>query len=148
MKKGRFYIMLVMVTMIAGCAGNVTTLGVDNGRLIPCPDSPNCVNSQAAAGDKHFIPAIEYKCTRAQARQRLLEIIRDTGRTRVITSADDYIRAEYTSRIFRFVDDVEFYFPPEPVIHVRSASRLGYSDLGANRKRIERIRERFSGADD
>ena len=71
-----------------------------------------------------------------------------TSRTRILTKEEDYIRVEYTSRLFRFVDDVEFYFPEEPVIHVRSASRLGYSDLGANRRRVERIRELFFSADD
>ncbi len=148
MKKGLFYIMLVMVTIIAGCAGREPTLGIDSGRLTPCPDSPNCVNSQAPTGDKHFIPSIEYTCTRQEARQRLLKIIQSTSRTRIITSAEDYIRVAFTSRIFRFVDDVEFYFPQEPLIHVRSASRVGYSDLGANRKRVERIREHFSGVSD
>lgn len=144
MKQGLLFSMLVTVTIIAGCAGREPTLGVDSGRLTPCPNSPNCVSSQAAAGDKHFIPSIEYACSRQEARQRLLRIIRNTSRTRILAATDDYIRVEFTSRIFRFVDDVEFYFPQEPVIHVRSASRLGYSDLGANRRRIEDIRERFS----
>ena len=61
----------------------------------------------------------------------------------------DYLYAEYSSALFGFVDDVEFYFPPEThIIHVRSASRLGHSDLGVNRKRIEAIRARLlrSGA--
>lgn len=60
---------------------------------------------------------------------------------------DNYIRAEFVSKIFRFVDDVEFYFPDkkskELLIHVRSASRVGYSDLGVNRKRIEQIRRKL-----
>lgn len=139
--------MLIMATIIAGCAGREPTLGIDSGQLTPCPNSPNCVNSQASSGDSHFIPSIEYSCTRKEARQRLLEIIQATNRTRIITSTEDYVRVEFTSRIFRFVDDVEFYFPADSVIHVRSASRVGYSDLGANRKRVERIRDKFSMAE-
>ena len=140
--------MLMVMTIIAGCAGRVPTLGVESDRLTPCPDSPNCVNSQSQNDDEHFITPIKYTGTRQAARERLLEIIHNTRRTRILRSTEKYIRVEYTSLFFRFVDDVEFYFPEEPVIHVRSASRLGYSDLGANRKRVEDIRKRFSGADD
>ncbi len=60
---------------------------------------------------------------------------------------ENYIRVEFTSLIFRFVDDVEFYFPTaeneKMIIHIRSASRIGYSDFGANRKRIEQIRKKL-----
>ena len=66
------------------------------------------------------------------------------GRTTVVTVQENYIHAEFTSRLFRFVDDVEFCFDDDhKTIHLRSASRTGYSDLGVNRKRIERIRQRF-----
>jgi uncharacterized protein (DUF1499 family) len=65
----------------------------------------------------------------------------------VITETENYIHATFTSRIFRFVDDVEFYFMRDaPVIHVRSASRVGYSDLGVNRKRVEKIRQAFKSS--
>jgi uncharacterized protein (DUF1499 family) len=63
---------------------------------------------------------------------------------RVITETETYVHATFTSRVFRFVDDLEFYFVLDaPVIHVRSASRVGYSDLGVNRKRVEKIRKAF-----
>ena len=64
--------------------------------------------------------------------------------TRIIIQNRDYWHVEFTSRWLRFIDDVEFYFvESEPLIHLRSASRLGYSDFGANRKRVEKIRTRF-----
>jgi uncharacterized protein (DUF1499 family) len=67
--------------------------------------------------------------------------------SKIVVVEDNYIRAEFVSKIFRFVDDVEFYFPDkkskELLIHVRSASRVGYSDLGVNRKRIEQIRRKL-----
>jgi uncharacterized protein (DUF1499 family) len=76
----------------------------------------------------------------------LLGIVLATPRTRVVTQEEDYLRVEYKSRIFGFVDDVEFWFDDENKrIHFRSASRKGYSDLGVNRKRMEGIREQFRG---
>jgi len=67
--------------------------------------------------------------------------------TVIIAASSDYLRAEFTSRLLGFVDDAEFHLPHcEPVIHMRSASRLGYSDLGANRRRLEEVRRRFPEA--
>jgi uncharacterized protein (DUF1499 family) len=98
-----------------------------------------------AKDPSQFIEPFEYTGTLEAAKTKLLAIIGSTSRAQVITSENNYIHAEFTSLIFRFVDDVEFYFEdPAPVIHIRSASRVGYSDLGANRKRIEKIRQQFS----
>ncbi len=72
---------------------------------------------------------------------RLKKVILSKPRTSIIEEKPNYLRAEFTSRIFRFVDDVEFLFDDSlKYIHVRSASRIGRSDLGVNRKRIEEIR--------
>ena len=68
-------------------------------------------------------------------------------RTSIVEERADYLYAEFASRLLGFVDDVEFYFPPnERIIHVRSASRLGHSDFGVNRKRIEDIRAKLAAA--
>ena len=147
MKTGPVFSLLIAAVVFAGCAGRTPGLGKAGGRLTPCPDTPNCVNSQAP-DDKHSIAPISYSCTREEARQRLQKIVEATSRARILTAETDYLRVEYASRVFRFVDDVEFYFPEEPVIHVRSASRVGYSDMGVNRRRIERIRELFSSGSD
>ena len=121
-------------------------LGVDESMLTPCPDTPNCVSSQAR-DEKHYIDPITYPGARQEAKDHLLRLLGSEKRTQVKLVEEDYIRVEFTSALFRFVDDVEFYFPKEKadetIIHVRSASRVGYSDLGANRKRIERIRSEF-----
>ncbi|MFH2092615.1 MAG: DUF1499 domain-containing protein [Pseudomonadota bacterium] len=121
-------------------------LGITNGRLTSCPRTPNCVNSQAV-GEKQYIEPIPYTGTQNKARSRLLQILESEDRTKIMDARGNYIRAEFKSAFFRFTDDVEFYFPEEQggetVIHVRSASRVGYSDLGTNRKRIERIRSKF-----
>jgi uncharacterized protein (DUF1499 family) len=80
----------------------------------------------------------------AEARERLRGVIASFPRTRLVTLLDNYIHCEFTSALFRFVDDVEFHFDDTTkTIHLRSASRTGYSDLGLNRRRIEHIREKF-----
>lgn len=108
--------------------------------LPACPTSPNCVVSQGA-DEKHAIDPISYHISREDARQTLIKVLSVVPRTEVIEQTDNYIHATSKSRIFKFVDDVEFYFPSdENVIHVRSASRVGDSDLGVNRRRIEQIR--------
>ncbi|BAZ66536.1 hypothetical protein NIES4106_12880 [Fischerella sp. NIES-4106] len=115
-------------------------LGVTNDHLSSCPASNNCVVSQDA-DSKHAIDSIAYHVDRNTARETLLKVLSVVPRTEVIEQTDNYIHALSKSRIFKFVDDVEFYFPPnESVIHLRSASRVGESDLGVNRRRIEQIR--------
>jgi uncharacterized protein (DUF1499 family) len=137
---------LITLILLPGCVGAVPDLGINNGALAQCPKTPNCVNSQAV-GEKQYIQPIRYEGTREDARARLLQILGSQKRAKILTAQENYIRAEFTSALFRFVDDVEFYFPKEKskerVIHIRSASRIGYSDLGVNRKRIERIRSEF-----
>jgi uncharacterized protein (DUF1499 family) len=64
-------------------------------------------------------------------------------RTNIVSEKKSLIHVEFTSEIFRFVDDVEFYFEDPGIIHFRSASRLGHSDLGVNRERMENIRQLF-----
>ncbi|MHC5778918.1 DUF1499 domain-containing protein [Nostoc sp.] len=115
-------------------------LGVDDGHLSSCPASNNCVVSQNA-DDKHAIDLINYHVDRDAARETLLKVLGVVPRTEIVEQTDDYIHALSLSRIFKFVDDVEFYFPSnESVIHLRSASRVGESDLGVNIGRVEQIR--------
>lgn len=117
-----------------------TNLGISNGHLSPCPESPNCVVSQGG-DDTHAIAPITYSSDPETAKETLLKILSVVPRTEIVEQTDNYILAESKSRIFGFVDDVEFYFPEnEPVIQMRSASRVGESDLGVNRRRLEQIR--------
>ena len=118
-------------------------LGVKDNHLSSCPDSPNCVLSQNA-DDAHNISPIIYDTDLNTARETLLKVLTVVPRTQVIEQTDDYILAQSESRLMGFIDDLEFYFPQdEKVIHVRSASRLGESDLGVNRRRLEQIRFAF-----
>ena len=142
----RILVFLVNLILLTGCSGTMPDLGIKNSKLAPCPKTPNCVSSQAH-DEEHYIQPIIYSGTQQEAHDRLLQIIEAEKRTNILTDQEDYIRVEFTSALFRFVDDVEFYFPQEKadetVIHIRSASRVGSSDLGVNRKRMERIRSKF-----
>ena len=112
-------------------------------KFSPCPDSPNCVSSQSA-DNAHFIEPLHYTANTADARQKLIDILENSKRVQLAKIEMDYIHAEFRSLIFRFVDDVEFYFSPEEkIIHVKSASQSGYYDFGANRRRVERLRATF-----
>jgi uncharacterized protein (DUF1499 family) len=131
--------------LIAGCAQgrqDISTAG--KGLLAPCPDSPNCVSSQST--DKaHRVEPLSHSAG-PNAIARLGEIIKSMKRSRIVKEEDGYLHAEFRSALFGFVDDVEFYSDAENnVIHVRSASRTGYSDFGVNRKRVEFIRSKLSG---
>ena len=115
-------------------------------RLSPCPDSPNCVSSQST-DPARFIKPLRYTGDLADARQKLIDLLKDSKRARLISVETDYIHAEFRSLIFNFVDDVEFYFSSEDrIIHVRSASRTGYYDFGVNRRRMERLRAKFENS--
>ena len=117
-------------------------LGVRNGNLKAVPSSPNAVSSQATTA--HSIAPLVYKGSQEQAMKALKAIVEGTPNARIVETKPDYLYAEYASSLLGFVDDVEFYVPPNAkIIQVRSASRLGYSDLGVNRKRIEAIRGRL-----
>ena len=140
----RVWLMVLCAMMLLRCSGDrPPNLGVVNGKLSACPNSPNCVSSQTT-DKKRYVEPLRYQDTSAEARGRLVSLLDSMARTRIVTIKEDYIHAEFTSRIFRFVDDVELYFDHNGrTIHLRSASRTGYSDLGANRKRVEFIRTKF-----
>ncbi|MBW4455658.1 MAG: DUF1499 domain-containing protein [Nostoc indistinguendum CM1-VF10] len=119
-------------------------LGISNGKLAPCPNSPNCVSSQSTDAT-HKIAPLTFTSTPEEAIANLKEIIQSLPRTRIISESQDYLYAEFKSALLGFVDDVEFYLDRNVnVIQVRSASRLGQSDLGVNRQRIETIRGKLN----
>ncbi len=132
--------------------GRPATLGVLDGRLAPCPTSPNCVSSQAPSEDAEhhvaslpFPPSAQGDPTRAW--EALERAVRGLERTTVITVRPGYLHAEASTALLGFVDDLECLLDGSArVIHVRSASRVGYSDLGVNRKRVEILRARLATA--
>ena len=144
------FVTIVLSGLQLSCAGKPpAVIGVTGGRLAPCPDRPNCVSSMAVDDKEHYVEPFAYSIEKRQARQVLQQVVVSQDRATIVDQSDEYLRLQFKSRIFRFVDDVEFYFPRnESLIHVRSASRVGHSDMGINRKRIERIRSQFREAAD
>jgi uncharacterized protein (DUF1499 family) len=121
-----------------------TNLGVKEGKLTACPNSPNCVCS-SDSDPEHAIEPLKLTLSPEQAIAALKQIIEAMPKTKIVEESSDYLYAQFTSQLMGFVDDVEFYVNRGAnVIQVRSASRLGKSDLGVNRKRIELIRSQLS----
>ena len=119
-------------------------LGVTDGRLADCPRSPNCVSTKADDAE-HRMEPILFTGSSDEAMQRIKDMVADMPRTKIVTVEDNYLHVEFRSAFFRFVDDVEFLIDPEEqVIHFRSASRVGHSDFGVNRDRMEQIRKALS----
>jgi uncharacterized protein (DUF1499 family) len=112
--------------------------------LAPCPASPNCVSSQAV-NREHFTEPLRFTGDAALAWNHLKSALDTESRLTVIQDTGSYLHAEARSLVFRFVDDIEYVLDPgENMIQVRSASRVGYSDFGVNRRRVERIRKVFN----
>ena len=116
--------------------------------LEPCPSRPNCVSSLAEKKSQ-FVEAFQSHGDIAEALSRLALIIGGYPRTTIEVLSGTHLHAVFRSAVFRFADDLEFMADVgvnPPVLHVRSASRLGYSDLGVNRKRVEKLREAFEAS--
>jgi uncharacterized protein (DUF1499 family) len=135
--------MCALLGLLAACAGErPNNLGVQDGRLPSCPSSPNCVSSQAS-DERHRIAPLVFNGDPDTAFARLKLVLGRRGDTVIIEDKPGYLLVELRTSFF--VDDGEFQLDRVGrVIHVRSASRLGYSDLGKNRSRMEDIRREFS----
>ena len=131
---------------MVGCAGERPhNPGPQDGLLLACPSSPNCVSSQAADGG-HRIAPLTFSGDPDAAFARLKQVLGQRGDTAIIEEKPGYLRVELRTTLF--VDDGEFLLDrPRSVIQVRSASRLGYSDLGKNRSRMEEIRRQFGASE-
>jgi uncharacterized protein (DUF1499 family) len=120
-----------------------TNLGLSNDRFVDCPSTPNCVSS-FSTDPTHKIEPLHYTTRPEKAFTDLKQTIQSLSRTQIIQQTDQYLYVEFTSELMGFVDDVEFYLDKSAgAIQVRSASRLGESDLGVNRQRIEMIRAKL-----
>lgn len=136
---------LAIITFLSGCMHHVPELGVQNNRLLPCPKSPNCVASHPETPDGQKVAPIFYTVKPSIAYGRLEKLLVGHEDAIIVQREQDYyLRADFRTPVLGFIDDVEFFFQVPGVIAVRSASRLGYSDLGVNRRRIEQLRNEFS----
>ena len=136
-----FVIILCCTLVSASCAAEKSAgPGLSGAGLKACPDSPNCVSSDAQ-DEQHLIAPLRFSIPAAEAWQILKEQVAKLPRTVVVTDKSGYLHAESRSAVFGFVDDLEFSLQAEQkLIAVRSAARTGYYDFGANRRRVEELR--------
>jgi uncharacterized protein (DUF1499 family) len=130
-----FPLVFIIMTLITGQAN------ADGAKKLPlCPNSPNCVSSQAS-DNAHFIAPFKIKVSPEEAWTALKQALISQGRIVIIDAVEDTLHAEATSLVFRFVDDVNVILDAESgLMHIRSASRVGYGDFGVNRRRMETLR--------
>lgn len=127
--------LLALLPFLSACAGEPPQdIGVRDGRLIACPESPNCVSSYESS-EEHAIAALDGNLNQVQ------QILVAMDGANIVEQSNNYLYAEFTSSLMGYIDDVEFlYDAASNTTQVRSASRVGYSDMGANRSRVEAIR--------
>lgn len=145
MRMRLIWIVGAAAVLLGGCGGSVPkTLGLENGRLRPCPASPNCVCSMDLDSSA-FIAPFGYDVDSVTAWHALRQVVTEQGNATILREEPEYLHVEFRSKLLGFVDDVEFYLPPTiQQVEIRSASRLGWWDMGVNRKRVERLRQLFS----
>lgn len=134
-------ILLISPLMLGACSSQPVSRGIVNSNLAICSKKPNCVSS-SSLDRKHQFPPLKYLGTRDEAKKRLLTVLDEHPNAKIVEQDDNYLRVEFTTSIMRFVDDGEFLIG-EDTVQVRSASRVGYSDLGKNRSRMEKIKDAF-----
>ena len=118
-------------------------LGVENGRLKEMPSTPNAVSSQTQSKDK-YVPSWPYNGTKSEAKKNLIGMLKGYEGVTIVQNDENYVYAVAKSKTMRFKDDIEFYFNDAAQrIEFRSASRIGYSDAGVNRKRYDEMRNRY-----
>ena len=139
-------LLLVVVLAVNKNSAVPSTLGVKEGALAPLPDSPNAVSSQTDQVDKRVDP-FPYSGTLEETKALVKNAAAEFGASQILVEKPDYLHLVFTVPFIPFKDDVEFFFSEKDrVVHYRSASRVGYSDLGVNRKRYERLRSLYEQA--
>ncbi|MGB2688791.1 MAG: DUF1499 domain-containing protein, partial [Desulfobacterales bacterium] len=139
---------LILITILWGCSGNPTERqNSESSGLLDCPDTPNCVSS-LAKNPKYRVEPFKLKKDPKTSWDIVQEMVGSLLRTKVVSANNNDIHAECRSMIFRFVDDLTLNLTPSNgIIHIRSASRTGYSDLGVNRRRVENLRKKLQQKD-
>jgi len=139
--------LMLCLAFLPACAGRVPeNIGVHDGRLAPCPDTPNCVSSMEAREEKR-VPPLVFREAPVAAMDCLAKLVQEHPRAEILQRGDGYLHVAFASRVFGFVDDVEFLLDADQgVIQLRSAARLGHYDFGVNRKRAEELRKHYAAS--
>jgi len=135
---------LMFATILWGCSGKpAERQKIESSDFLDCPDTPNCVSS-LAKNPKYRVEPFNFKKDSNTSWDIVIKTIELLPRTKVVSADNSDIHAECKSMIFRFVDDLTLHLTPSTgIIHIRSASRIGYSDLGVNRRRVENLRKKL-----
>lgn len=139
---------LMLATILWGCSGNPAERhNSESSGFLDCPDTPNCVSS-SAKNLKYHVEPFKLKKDPKTSWDIVQEMVSSLPRTKIVSADNSDIHAECKSMIFRFVDDLTLHLTPSnSIIHIRSASRTGYSDLGVNRRRVETLRKKLQQKD-
>ena len=131
----------LVVLLLTACGGKTVPVVVGDAGLSACPSSPNCVSSQSDPSDEeHYIAPLTLGEHPVEIGS-MTEWMASRERCNVVDQGQRWVHATCTTALFRWTDDIGLFVDPEAgVVHVRSASRVGRSDLGANRKRVEAMR--------
>ncbi|PVZ70293.1 DUF1499 domain-containing protein [Pelagibaculum spongiae] len=138
----KYLLSAAMVMSLLGCAGTPVAGGLSDQKLADCASKPNCVCSDMAISDSHYIEPLAVQSV--DDWNWLADDLAAQSNTEVVSRSENYLHLTFTTPLIRYTDDVELHFvATKKHIAVRSASRIGYSDLGANKKRVEMIREKL-----
>ena len=138
-------IILLFGSILSSCSDEKLPLvGIRESRLTPCPDSPNCISSQGS-DSAYTVEPLTYDSEAEKIIADLKVVVGSMKGATLVSESAAYLHVEFQSDVFRFIDDVEFMVDDmAKVVHVRSASRVGYYDFGINRKRLEKIRQAWN----
>jgi uncharacterized protein (DUF1499 family) len=138
-------IILLFGSILSSCSDEKLPLvGIRESRLTPCPDSPNCISSQGS-DSAYTVEPLTYDSEAEKIIADLKVVVGSMKGATIVSESAAYLHVEFQSDVFRFIDDVEFMVDDmAKVVHVRSASRVGYYDFGVNRRRIEKIRQAWN----
>lgn len=140
---------LVQIILLSGyLLFSLSESGAGESTFFQCPTSPNCVSTEVKKNDEqHYVKPFNSIDGSEKIWAKIKEVVLSMPRTKIVEEKQYYFRAEATSLIFKFVDDLELSFCPKTkIISVKSASRVGYSDMGVNRKRVETLRTLLTSA--
>jgi len=135
----RYIIFLFLFLSCSTTQRNFSSLNDSKTELAPCPNSPNCVSSNALKKRKKLAP-LKFKTDISIAIHQLDSIVQTFAKVTLVSKSEDYLHYTFKTKVGSFTDDVEFLFDkPSKLIHFRSASRVGWSDNGVNKRRMKQI---------
>lgn len=110
----------------------------------PCSWTPNCVSSNGKPGESKYFAPLRPKAGEKEPMRRLKGLVSSLPGAKLVVEQPFLLRYEFTTERMKFIDDVQFTFiPATGLIEVRSASRVGISDFGVNRDRMDKVRSLF-----